>query len=547
MAIDDHVALLIVGAGPVGLALSLELSRFGVAHRLISANTGTSTHPKCNTTNARSMEHFRRLGIADRVRFGGLHDDYTPDVVYLTRLLAPEIARVRFPTPRQSAEGRGDGWSAWPTPEQQHRISQIFLEEILLDEAGSRPQASISLGRKVDGIAADAKGVTVGICDAVSGERSTIRADWVVGCDGGRSTIRKLGGLEFAGESDVKRTIFGGEMMATYYRSRSLARSFAGREGFMYWTLNPEMRSVTVAIDGKDKFLTHVQLGEASSADSADPNSVLPIVAGGDIDIEILSSERWHAGFRLVANAFRKGRIFLAGDAAHLFTPTGGFGMNTGIDDSANLAWKLAATIKGRGGETLLDSYEAERRPVAFRNTRAASDIADLIAGLPIPAEVENHDAAGDGARSAIRDAINSLSVSEFGTIGVQLGVRYNSTVIIPDGTAEPEDLRTQYEPTARPGSRLPHFILADGSAIYDNLGLWFTLIDRTGRASFAENDDPMLKILRLSPQEGKICLSDYILVRPDQHVAWRGDSTEDLKELMARALGRSSRYSEMC
>ena len=220
--------------------------------------------------------------------------------------------------------------------------------------------------------------------------------------------VRKAAGIAFDGEDSADRPMFGGTMVATYYRSNLLAQVLQGREGLMYWTVNPEIRSVTVAIDGKNRFLTHVQVPRGVDPDSLKPTEFLHRIAGVPIDVEVLSSAIWNAGFSLVAQRLVKGHAILSGDAAHLITPTGGLGMNTGIDDVSNLAWKLAGEIKGWGGPALVESYDGERRPVGIRNTRIASDIADALGKFPIPESIEHLGQASDAARAQVIEAIEA-------------------------------------------------------------------------------------------------------------------------------------------
>ncbi|WP_347269976.1 FAD-dependent oxidoreductase [Rhizorhabdus histidinilytica] len=535
--LPSRTEVLIVGAGPVGLTLSLELSRYGIDHVLVSDGDGPSTHPKCNTTNARSMEHFRRLGLSRALRFGGLAENYPTDIVYLTRLGGEEIGRIRFPTARQAAEHDGRKSGPWLTPELQHRISQIFLERILLDDARGRPRAGIFLQRRLLDYRDDGTGVDAVIEPVEGGEPQVVRSRWIIGCDGARSAVRRVAGIAYEGESGADRPMFGGTMVATYYRSRRLAELFAGREGFMYWTVNPDIRSVTVAIDGKDSFLTHIQVPAEASPEAMDPRDFLRRVAGEDIDVEIMSSAVWNAGLRLVARQLIKGRAVLAGDAAHLFTPTGGFGMNTGIDDVANLAWKLAADVQGWGGPALVASYDAERRPIAHRNTLAASEVADILGAFPVPDAIEGAGVAGEQARELVRDAIAHVAVEEFGTVGVQLGARYEgSPIVVADGTPPPADSRTRYVPTARPGSRLPHFLLDGGVPIFDRLGIGLTLLDFSDGGA---DPRPLLETARArgidvahvviaSVERPASIGADIVMVRPDGHVAWRGDRLPD-------------------
>jgi 2-polyprenyl-6-methoxyphenol hydroxylase-like FAD-dependent oxidoreductase len=542
------VPVLIVGAGPVGLTLSIELSARGVRNMVLGEALVTSEHPKCNTTNARSMEHFRRLGLSQKIRFGGLPGDYPTDIVYLTRLGGDELTRIKFPSASEAADSTRTGAAIWPTPEPQHRISQIFLEKILLEDAQVRRLGDIRMGWRVTDFVEQEDAVLVRAEELATRQIREISCRHLVGCDGARSTIRKCLNINLVGEAGKRRDIFGGTMIATYYESPDLRRILRGREGFMYWTLNSEIRSVTVAIDGQARFLTHFQVPEGYVAETADPSDFLPVIVGQPIAYKVLSSAVWKAGFQLVAERFGTERVFLAGDAAHLFTPTGGFGMNTGIDDIANLAWKLAAVEQGWGGPHLLNTYDIERRPIGHRNTTAASKIADVIAGFKVPSDIESPGEAGRIARADVAQQMALVSWEEFQTIGVQLGVRYEtSPIIVPDGTAPLPDLSTRYVASARPGARLPHFYFADGISVYDRIGDGFTLINLSG----VDEDDslaltsarakgvPLRQLMVLENNVESLMQGKFLLVRPDQHVAWRGnDLPHDFYAILDRARG---------
>jgi 2-polyprenyl-6-methoxyphenol hydroxylase-like FAD-dependent oxidoreductase len=540
--------VIIVGGGPVGLTLSLDLSRRGIRHIVFSDIVGTSLHPKCNLTNARSMEHFRRLGIAQQIRFGGLRADYPSDIVYFTRLGRTEVARIRFPSPQEAISSRAAPDSRWPTPEPPHRISQIYLERVLHRAADECDSATVLQGHRFERYTEYDDGVLVDVVEVETGRLKQYGAKWLVGCDGGRSAVRRCTGLQLLGTSNRRREIFGGTMLATYYRSEDLKRILSGREGFMYWTLNPDIRSVTVTIDGDERFLTHVQLADGADPDAIVFSDVLSRIVGRRVSCEVLSKAAWNAGFELVAERYSRGRAFLAGDAAHLFTPTGGFGMNTGIDDVGNLAWKLAACERRWGGAGLLASYDEERRPVGIRNTHAASQIADVISGFRIPVQIEADGAMGEQARAQAARLILGVNTEEFDTVGVQLGVRYEgSPIIVADGTAAPPDLRTRYEVSGRPGGRLPHFYVDGDTPIFDKLGMGFTLINFAGcatvrdcaSAAAARQGIPLTHVMVSAAAAREVLGADLLLVRPDQHIAWRGGvSGTDFEAIFSRLRG---------
>jgi len=535
--ITQPEVVLIIGGGPVGLTLALELGLRGTSVVLINEGTETSRHPKCNTVNARSMEHFRRLGIAETLRGSGLPGNYPTDVVYTTRLSRHELARLRMPASATALPLDPSGKDAAQTPEPQHRISQIYVERVLKERAEMLPSVRLRFGCRLEGFELRDDRVLARVVDEAARREEVIHARWMIGCDGARSRVRKLSGITFDGEGRVERAFMGGTMLSTYFRAPTLRGLLPHEPAWMYWTLNAELRSILVAIDGRELFLLHVQIPPGADSEAIDRQALIATAVGVKVPAEILSSATWTAPQSLVADRYRKGRVFLAGDAIHLFTPTGGFGLNTGIDDVANLAWKLAATEAGWGDERLLDTYESERRPVALRNTAAARALAAAIGTLALPPELEADDSAGAAARAALRERLESIARREYQTSGVQLGARYDrSPIVWPDGSPAPPDDPNHYVPTARPGSRAPHFWMPSGQSLFDRLGRDFTLL-RLGPepldvapliAAAADRGLPLTVLDIPTPGAAELYQARLSLVRPDQHIAWRGNALPD-------------------
>ncbi|NIB44456.1 hypothetical protein HBA55_33015 [Pseudomaricurvus alkylphenolicus] len=530
----ENTGVLIVGGGPVGLSLSAQLGAFGIDNILVNRELETSKHPKCNLVNARSMEHFRKMGVARKLRQVGLPSDYPQDVVYFTRLSKPEIARIRIPSSAQVEKACHTGDERWPTPEPPYRVSQIYTELVLKQHALLQSSSSIQFGWELVDFSDDNAAVTARIRSVNTGEERSIRSSWLVGCDGGAGYVRPKLGIEYEGEGGAKRAFMGGAMLATYYSSPDLAKILARHEpGHMLWAYNNDFVSVTVRINGSDTFLTHIQLPEGDDPECWRPEEFIPKVVGEDVSVKVLSMSPWSAGLRLVASSFQRGRCLIAGDAAHLFTPTGGFGMNTGIDDAANLAWKLAADVDGWAGCDLVASYNAERRPVGLRNTSAAQKIAEIMGAVRVPDDIELDNAKAMDGRRRLTEALLDLARYEFQTVGVQLGVRYNGSSIVceEDGCNLPDDI-VDYVPSSAPGSRAPHTFLADDTSIYDLFGPAFTLLDFGAQASdVKELEDaakerclPMITVPVLDSQAARLYEKRLVLIRPDMHVAWRGD-----------------------
>ncbi len=523
----------IVGGGPVGLLLACELGLRGISTIVLNDGTATSTHPKANTHTARSMEIYRRHGISAELRARGLSKEQRTDVAYYTRLLGHELHRVSLPTPAGAIEETRRPHTRWPTPEPQFRTSQLMLEPVLLERARQFPSVDVRFGRRVTALADDGNGVMLE-AEAADGGREIVRAAYAVGCDGGRSFVRNAIGERLQGEGGVDLTFMGGRMEATYFRAPGLQRRLRHPHAWQNWILLPHLRALLLALDAeRDLYLMHYQF-------PADPNDAKPFadvlgeVVGEPTPCEVISAAEWRAGVSLVAKRFRRGRCFLAGDAAHLFTPTGGFGLNTGIEDAVNLAWKIAAVEAGWAPLALLESYESERQPIAERNTAYALTLARRNGAAPVSADIEADTPAGDAARAAASAHLMQFARWEYDTPGIQLGVSYyGSAIVAADGAPAPPDSPIEYVPNAVPGSRLPHVWLSDGTSLYDRLGQEFTLI------AFGDVDDAApwmhaanargipLKLLHLpgAAELQALAGAAYLLVRPDQHIAWRGDA----------------------
>ncbi len=541
--LPGDVAVLIVGGGPVGLALACDLGRRGIGCLVVEQRAGLLSHPRANTHSARSMEFYRRLGIARAFRAAGLPDDYPTDSVYVTRLAGYELARLALPSKRESLAAARAGNASWPTPEPQYRASQRYLEPLLLDCARAAPGTTVAFGWRVVELDERGRDVIATVEEVGTGRRRRIAAAYVVGCDGARSLTRRTMRTRYDGEGGIDQPFMGGQMLSTYFRAPGLRAAMGIAPAWQYWAITPEIRAVMVAIAWPDDFLLHVQLGPEIDPAAIDPAQVIARAVGRPVSCEILSSAPWRAGQALVAERYRAGRLIIAGDAAHLFTPTGGFGVNTGIEDIANLGWKLAAAVEGWGGTALLDSYEAERRPIAFRNTRAALSLARAVGQCPVGPDIEEDSAAGAASRAQAADHIIRVAADEFDTPGIQLGACYEgSAIVTADGSEAVPDLPGSYVPTSRPGARAPHLWLGDDDSLLDRFGRDFTLLCRRG------DPGPLLAEaaglgLRLdvvaveAPGLAELYPADFTLIRPDHHVAWRG-APGDAHAALRRAVG---------
>lgn len=548
----NRIPVAIVGGGPVGLALALMLDRHGVRCVVFNSEIDTRWHPKGSTQNARTMEHYRRLGLSHELRKLGLPADHSGDVAYFTRFNAYELARLRMPSAAEKARAVAGADKLDQFPEPVLRANQMYVEAFLLDEARKRDGITLRFGWEVTEFGQDADGVTLDAVSVSDGRGERWRADYLIGCDGGRSFVRRTLGIRYAGEDTLQQAYFGGRMFASYLRAPTLYRDvLKDRACFQHWAINPDIRTTIIALNGEDEFLFWMKPKDPQ----AEPEDELvrravAACCGMDVPVQPIAHAPWTAGVALVAERFADARVLLAGDAVHLFTPTGGFGMNTGIDDTANLAWKLAATLQGWGGPHLLESYEAERLPIAIRNTGAARLLAKSIGDIRVPAELEQDSAAGAAARQDIGAYLATFG-EEFASIGVQLGARYDGSPIIAGDEAPPADDFARYLPSAVPGGRAPHAWLGVGRGIgdslFDQFGTGFTLL-RLGTnppdsAAFeAAARDLNMPFTQLDIADNDIRAlygRDLALIRPDQHIAWRGNAVpSDASGLLRRLTG---------
>ena len=549
-----HSPIAIVGGGPVGLMLALLLDRHGVRSVLFNTEETTRWHPKGSSQGARTMEHYRRLGIAGHVRTLGMPADHPTDVIYFTRFGGWELARLPMPSAaRNAAKEIAAAPKTDQVPEPLHRANQMYVEKFLLEHVRTRPNIVVRFGWRVEDFADDGDGVTVNAVCERDGRRETWRSAYLAGCDGGQGMVRRALGIHYSGAA-LQQAYMGGRMFSTHVRVPTLVRDFLRKDvGFQYWVINPELRTTITSVNGADEFMFWTRpKGENADADDRAVVDAMRRSTNSDIAVEVLAHHPWTAGMALVAESYGAGRVLLAGDAVHLFTPTGGFGMNTGIDDAANLAWKLAAMVQGWGGNGLLASYEAERKPIAERNTGAAKQLSKNIGDIAIPPAVEQDSAAGEQARRDL-GAVLSTCGEQYSSIGVQLGARYDGSPIVAENGPPPADDFINYTPSSVPGGRAPHLWVDEkrtyGSSLYDQLGTGFTLLrlgpmvpDTSAIVAAAARQNIPLKALDVADTDARdLYACDLALIRPDQHVAWRGNKPmAEPDRLLAQLVGNA-------
>ena len=532
--------VLVAGGGPCGLMTALELGRRGVRCMVVDPKPGTAFNPQANATQARTMEHFRRHGLAEEIRRSGLLPDHPTDIAYFTRFTGHELARLRLPTAAQAMDMVKTLDGAWSSAELPHRVSQKFVEAALLRKAKSYPSNDMRYGWALQSFTDHGTHIDASIQPISSEPAVAVRAKYLVGADGARSMVRTQLGIGMAGATGIKRDFMGGRMFAVYLSAPEFYEVMPHDRAWMYVSFNPQRRAFMATVDGQGEFAFHAAVHEDEDPHGwtdVDAKRVFREAMGCDIPIDVLSCGTWLAGHSLYAERFQTGRVFIGGDAAHLFTPTGGLGYNTAIDDAVNLGWKLAHVIQGVAPEALLDTYEKERKPLAVRNTGYARQFADSVGLLVAAPELEDDTPQGQAARAQAAQRLDEHVRLEFNIPGITFGGRYDaSPIVVKDGTAPPPDHPSIYQPTACPGGRPPHQWMADGTSLYDAFhGEWTLLVlDDAQRATAqyvqqAQRLGLDLKVLNVSCAELRQRYeAPMALIRPDHIVAWRGQSYDD-------------------
>jgi 2-polyprenyl-6-methoxyphenol hydroxylase-like FAD-dependent oxidoreductase len=533
-----QIQVLIAGGGPVGLTLARDLARRGITCMLVERNHTTTRHPKMDITNARSMELFRRLGLADQLRVVAVPESSNFDVSWITSLSGHELHRFQYPSVtewRRQIRESNDGSMPGEPP---MRVSQVEIEPVLQRSIQADPRVEARWGVAFEDLSQDAEGVTATL-RATDGRTEQVRCIYLVACDGGQSQVRSCLGIRLEGQSRVMQRFM------THFRSR--ATNVLQRWG-VAWHYQSAAGTL-IAQNDRDTWTLQTRWPEGVAPEAVHPHVLLREFAGCGFEYEILVANAWTPHL-LVAESYGNDRVLLAGDAAHQYIPTGGYGMNTGIGDACDLGWKLAATLQGFGGPGLMASYDAERRPIGLRNREASarhSQVRAEIAALYHP-DLAAPGSQGEAARAQAGLRIAAIGNAENESFGIELGYAYSGSPIIcsEPGAKIPSD-PLRYLPTTVPGVRMPSVVMGDGTPVFDHLGQWFTLAcfgvnpSATLVAAAAKRGVPLTVLRSVERDLTNIYGKGLLLVRPDQHIAWRGsgcDNSRVADAIMAQVLG---------
>jgi len=531
--------VLIVGAGPVGLTLAFDLGRRGIRCVVIEQKEAPQFLPKMERCNARTMEIFRRLGLADKIRAAGLPSHVPMDVFIILAMNEPPLLRQHYPSvdeARAAIKASNDGTQPL---EPYQLISQYTLEPLLKSETEALPSVTQRYGCEFLSFDQDEDGVSVQVKNP-SGTIETFRTAYLVGCDGGASPVRKQLDIKLRGEGNLL------ELRQALYRCDELFDRIPIGNGpgrGRHYHVADDRATFLIMQDSTRHWTLHAVVDR-----DEDMKTMFERTVAVPVRYEMLACNPWRQNL-LLADTYGKGRVFLAGDSVHLVVPTGGLGMNTGVGDAIDLSWKLAATLQGWGGPNLLRSYEIERRQVGERNVGASryASLGRRKWRAQYRPDIRNETSAGHAARDNLVRVAQIEQPKSNEMIGAELGYRYVDSPIICDIPGGPEHLFREYRPTTWPGARLPHVWLDDGRPIQDCVSDGYTIlrlggtrVDTVELAHAIKSRGATVKVLEIPDNAARdVYQYDILLLRPDMHVVWRGNRLpDDVRGIAATATG---------
>ncbi len=514
--------VLIVGAGPVGLTLAIDLGRRGIRCVLIEKNSAPLGYPKMERCNPRTMEIFRRLGLADTIRAAGYPPEWPMDAYLVFDLMKPPLLKMSYPSVAE-AKAKRDATNDGTIPLEPYQIiSQYTLEPLLKSVAESIPNVTVAFGHEFESYKEVPGGVVAQVKKA-NGERVTISTRYMVGCDGGSSAVRKQLGFKMEGEPNIL------EMRQALFHCPELYEKVHAPRARHYHRVDDHW-TLMIVQDSRKHFTLHAVVEK-----DEDMARLFETIVGTPIQYEMLHCAKWTQRL-LLAERYAQGHVFLAGDAAHLVIPTGGLGMNTGVGDAMDISWKIAAALQGWGGPKLLESYEAERRPVGAINVKASGGgtTGRMKWRSAYRPNIEDDTPEGKAALDHLLTIARDEAPKSFRVVGAELGYRYRASSVICDEPGGPEPKIEMYEPTSWPGARLPHVWLKPGElSVHDCIEDGYTLLrlgkskaDASGLQTAFERIGAPFFVLDLDNEASRQVYGiDYLIVRPDLHVVWRGNA----------------------
>lgn len=506
------------------MSLATELGYQGIDCLVIERRDGTVSHPKMNMISTRTMEFCRRWGVADEIRGAGWPSEHPMNIAYVTSLSGHHIAGFEYPS--------YDDRPPWQhTPEGHQRCSQLFFDPVIQKRAETFDGVNTRYRTLFRSFEQDDDGVSATIEDRDTGRTETIRARYMVACDGADSPIRETLGISIAGDAPLSFDI------NMFFESQDVMRFHAKHQAMMYWLYGADgFWAQFIAVDGRGLWrLSMITPELITDTSSFDAHTHIRRALGSDeLDYELKSILPWER-HRRVAERYHVGRVFLAGDAVHQYSPTGGLGMNTGIQEAVDIAWKLAAMLDGWGGDNLLDSYFTERQPVAVRNNNEATANFKKLVELPSGPDIDQDSRAGEDLRHKAQQVIEGGGYNEeYEQEGITVGYRYDtSPICVDDASGFPPLTIVEYEQTARPGARAPHIWLDQKTSTLDLFGHGFVLLrlgpdapEASALVAAAKACSMPFAVHHLESTESRAAYGcSLCLVRPDGHVAWRGDA----------------------